>query len=136
MITEKQEEQFWQGIAVTGSVVKAAKLAGFGHTKGYQLKISQPERFQASYDEYLDILRDKFEEFALEGIWEEIAFQGVVTGKRTKISPQLLIKLVESKLPEYKPRQALEHSGSIEFDNLTDDEIQQKLEQLRGSDNG
>lgn len=136
MITEKQEGRYWQGIAETGSVTKAAKLAGFGHSKGYELKAKQPERFESAYNEYLDNLRDKFEEFALDGIWEEVAFQGVVGAKRKKISPQLLIKLVESKLPEYKPRQAIEHSGRIEYDNLTDDELQQKLEQLRGSTNG
>ena len=136
MITEKQEELYWQGIATIGNVTKAAKLAGFGYSKGYELKAKQPDRFDEAYNEYLDSLRERFEEFALDGIWEDVAFQGVVGEKRRKISPQLLIKLVESKLPEYKPRQAIEHSGRIEYDNLTDDEIQQKLEQLRGSTNG
>lgn len=133
MITEEQKELFYKGIEETGNVSTASKLAGFDRSSGYRIKNDDPEAFKEAYKGFLDNLEEMFIKSVRDGVWEDVVFEGKVTGERKyKQSPPLIAKLMESKHPDYKQRQAIEHSGKIDLESKTDEELQTELNRLRG----
>lgn len=132
MHTQEQKDKFFEGMALTNNVTQASKLAGVSRATGYRIIQANPEDYEQAHQEYLDSLDKMFHDAVLSGTWEDVVFQGVKTGERKfKQSPQMFIKLMEAKHPDYKQRQAVEMSGELKYKGKTDEELQQELALLR-----
>jgi len=116
----KKESQrlFLEAFAEQGNVLVAARLAGVHRTTVYKWQ-EHDEAFSVAFnlakEDVRDVLRAEIYRRGVKG-WKENVYQsGVLVGKVRKYSDTLLIFHAKAWMPEYREKQHIEHSGSIDI---------------------
>ncbi|MBF0098831.1 MAG: terminase [Magnetococcales bacterium] len=105
-LSVKRRELFLDGLARTGTVTDAARLAGVSRGGVYLVRSADPsfaERWEDALLQYVDSL--EFEAFrrGVEGVEEPVFQGGQLVGHIRKYSDSLLLALLRAKRPEYRP---------------------------------
>lgn len=92
-------------------------MSGVGHASHYRWMASDPEypaKFEQAHLQSCDALEAEAFRRAVEGHDEPVYWQGACIGYRKKFSDQILLRLLESRLPEkYGNRSELTHKGNV-----------------------
>lgn len=107
---------FLQTLGETGcSVRQACKRSGINRMLADSLRVRVPA-FQAAWDEVFEEVTDSLEEAglkrAVDGVEEDVYFQGMKVGKKRVYSDSLLAMMLQGRRPGvYKQRSAQELTG-------------------------
>ena len=132
--TSKKEAQrlFLETYAEHANVMLAAKAAGVHRTTVYKW-LEHDEAFSLAYnqakEDARDVVRAEIKRRGVDG-WDENVYQnGVFAGKVHKYSDVLLIFHAKALMPEYRDKQQIEHSGSIDI-NGAKEQLLEKLSRI------
>ena len=121
----KQEKQrrFLEAFAEHANVLLSARAAGISRQMVYKW-LEHDEAFSFAYnqakEDAKDILRAEIYRRAVEGWDEPLVSAGKLVGKVRKYSDTLLIFHSKMLMPEYREKQQVEHSGSIDVNGAKD----------------
>lgn len=125
LFTVLRMNDFIQALYDTGcNVSRSAKMSGLNRTFATQLRARVPA-FAAKWQEAFDEVTDKLEEAgikrAVDGVEEDVYFQGIACGKKTVYSDSLLSMMLQGRRSDiYKARIAQEITGSIKSGDRID----------------
>lgn len=112
-----RKDQFLESFAKHGIVARACEAAGIDRRQISRWK-ADDSAFLASYNDALEEAKDKIREEIrrrAEDGWDEDVYQlGKYAGKIHRYSDTLLIFHAKALMPEYRDKQQVEHSGSID----------------------
>ena len=118
LLTTLRINDFLKALHDTGcNVSRAAKVSGLNRTMATHLRARVPA-FANLWQEVFDSVTDKLEEAgikrAVEGVEEDIFYQGIACGKRTVYSDSLLSMMLQGRRSDiYKARIAQEVTGMV-----------------------
>jgi hypothetical protein len=121
---QKKKETFLKALAVHGNVTSACKSARISRVAVYEWR-DQDEVFKAAWEEALegsnDVIRFAVFDRAVVGWEEPLVSMGKLVRDDAgqpmnvrKYSDSLLQFLAKSRMPEFREKQQIEHSGSID----------------------
>src|SRR5688572_7648171 len=105
---------FLEHYARTANVGESCRVAGISRQSVHRwLEHDEPFRlaYNQSRQESDDAIRSEIYRRAIEGVPEPVFHQGKCVGTVRKFSDVLLIFLAKSRMPEFRDKQAIEHSG-------------------------
>jgi hypothetical protein len=113
--TASRDRKFFQHLAETCNVTRAALMAGYARRSVYEYRDEDPE-FRRRMDEAVEIATDALEaearRRAVEGVPEPVFYQGVECGTVQRYSDRLLELLLKGRRPDvFRERVSQEISG-------------------------
>jgi hypothetical protein len=142
------QETFLNAYTLNGNIMLSCRRANIDRSTFYQwLEHDQPfslEYHQAEKD-FADLALAEFCKRAMQGYERPVVSMGKIVyqdGKDGKLSQPLMERVVSDNLlamlikrhfPEFREKQQVEHSGSIDI-NAAKETLAQKLAQLRGDE--
>ncbi len=98
-------------LAIDGRITKAADDAGISRLAVFERSKSDPAFIEAE-QRAIDVATAQWEseaiKRALEGVQEPVFYKGVVVGHVSKLSDGILLRLLETRLPHWRPKQQLD----------------------------
>jgi len=102
---------FLEEVSRTGLLAKSAKVIGV-NSRFIKKHLEDNQEFFEAYEEallmYQESLQAEMHRRAVEGVEEDVYFQGVVCGQKRVYSDSLLTTLTKAKVPEFRDRQKLD----------------------------
>lgn len=132
-----KKELFLDAFAECGIILRSAQVAGISRRTVYKW-LEHDEEFALAYhqakEDAKDVVRAEIHRRAVEG-WDEEVYQlAKFAGTVHKYSDTLLIVRAKALMPEeYRERQQIEHTGSIDVTGAKE-LLAQKLAQLRAQE--
>lgn len=135
LFTVLRMNDFIKALHDTGcNVSRSAKISGLNRTFATHLRARVPA-FAAKWQEVFDEVTDKLEEAglkrAVDGVEEDVFYQGIACGKKTVYSDSLLAMMLQGRRSDiYKARIAQEVTGTvkggerIDLSHLSSDELE------------
>jgi hypothetical protein len=115
---KKAQETFLLAFRSEANLTSAAKIAGVDRQTAYDWCKRYPA-FKALYDdaeqEANDVIRGEIHRRAVLGYEENVYQLGKYCGTITRYSDALLMFQAKARMPEYREKQQIEHSGSVTF---------------------
>lgn len=130
-LTPEKKENFLDSLRTTPNVSAAAKSIGVSRQTVYQER-KQDKEFADSWDdaigEALDNLEAALHSRAVNGVTNEVFYEGVPCGTKTEYSDSAAMFLLKSRRPEVfseKVRQEItgKDGGAIQLQNLSANEL-------------
>jgi hypothetical protein len=110
---------FLEAVRRTGLVAKSAKAAGT-NSRRIKTECEVDKEFGADFQEalveYAESCQAELHRRAIDGVEEDVYFQGVVCGTKINYSDSLLTTLVKAKSPEYREKLSVDttiHGGVL-----------------------
>jgi len=110
---------FLEAVRRSGLVTTSAKAVGLT-SRHVKKECEEDEEFAAAFQdalvEYAESIQAELHRRAVEGITEDVYFQGVVCGQKINYSDALLTTLVKAKSPEFREKLSVDttiHGGVL-----------------------
>jgi len=118
VLSQRKRKVFLEVLGRTGKVKTAAEAAGYADSSFMGRIRRQDEEFAKEWEQALrtaaeDVLEPAAIERAVEGVMEDVYYQGDVVGQRINYSDQLLMFLLRGAKPE-KFRENVNVSGRLD----------------------
>lgn len=132
---DKEKMLFLDNLALYGNKSRACRLVGISVSTMRRHLKNDPE-FAEAVEDCLEGVADELEtaayQRAVEGVKEDIIYNGQVVGERTVYSDSLLkTLLVAAKKEKYSPTSTINHQGSVEHKHVgIRDSILGKIDKL------
>lgn len=111
----KRKRAFLLALIETGGRVnraaEAAKIHRTLHYKWMETDAEYAKAFTVALSQAADVLEDEIIRRAYEGSLEAVYYQGSICGYKRNLSDYMLMRLIETRKPEYRQKSAVEHSG-------------------------
>lgn len=110
---------FLDSVSRTGLVAKSARLIGTNSRRiktECELDKEFAEDFQEALVEYAESCQEELHRRAIDGVEEDVYFQGVKCGTKINYSDSLLTMLVKAKSPEFREKLSVDttiHGGVL-----------------------
>ena len=110
---------FIEAVRRTGLVAKSAKAAGT-NSRRIKTECEQDKEFEQELQEslviYAETVQEELHRRAVDGVEEDVYFQGAVCGTKINYSDALLTTLVKAKSPEFREKLSVDttiHGGVL-----------------------
>lgn len=111
ILDDEKINLFLEELRRTGLVATSARSVGT-NSRTINRAIENDQEFAEAYEEalleYQELLQAEMHRRAVEGVEEEVYFQGVPVGTKTVYSDSLLATLTKAKVPEFRDKQKLD----------------------------
>jgi hypothetical protein len=105
---------FLAAFSKLGTILAASKETGLARENHYKKWMNEPD-YAAAFDEanrqFCEHLEQEIHERAVVGWREPVFHKGAICGEVLKKSDVLLIFMTKAKMPHYRDKMGLEHSG-------------------------
>lgn len=128
--TDEVHRRFIENYEVTGQISTAAKAAGVSLDTIYKQKKIHPtlvEEMEIAHHKYCDSMENEMRRRAIEGVVEDVYYQGEVVGTKRVYSDKMLETLMKKERPDaFRERKEISGAGGgpleiniVQFDATT-----------------